>query len=78
MFLDRFYPVLNPMTNMKDEYFDACSYNYFNREVMKEIIIKIKNMKINDTKVKGFLTRLIVILEAKMEIGYYTVIEGNQ
>ena len=37
-----------------------------------------KNMKINDTKVKGFLTRLIVILEAKMEIGYYTVIEGNQ
>ncbi|WP_423854091.1 hypothetical protein [Acinetobacter guillouiae] len=68
----------SPLRNEFECSFDPCSDNYFDQNAIQDIILKIKDLHFNESKVMSFLEKLVCCLEEKIKIGTYVVIFGNQ
>lgn len=71
------FPVQNPWNNKIEDQFDRTGNNYFNNEIGKIILEKIKGIKSNDSKETYFLNQLLDWLNDKLAYADYIVVYGN-
>jgi len=71
------FPVQNPWNNTIEDQFDKTGNNFFNNEIGKIILEKIKGIKSNDSKETYFLNQLSDWLNDKLAYADYIVVYGN-